>query len=396
MVNSINYTDIILLQRFFQDIHLLLMNNRENCINLFKNNTFYIFLLEVTYKYYVIMNNESEDLDGSAIAIYDLGKKIHTEMILNTMLKDESLRSLPMTKINFLLNWSIKFKTNPKNYDMNCFLRSLLRDLLILIVDIIKSMSPNLKSIIWENFTNFSILIYEFMTFHNLSYLLVNENIIINEINMDNIIVPRLIFSSLNLERDCPNAIISPSNRKRNSILNIKPFDTKNQKTKDLWMDYILFEKIYSCLSHLWSTKFFEVKDLIYRENKRQIFEMMIDDYLGIKKQKDVFINYIKLFFQTFKINEEITYDINLIKIFSNMFGVTISIIHDSEDIILWLDEYERFIIFFIIASCNLKNTGSNFFILVNETIADIVCFAICFLSDELLHTRKGSLYESK
>ena len=341
------------------------------------------------------MNNESDELNGSAITIYDLGKKIHTELILNTILREDSLKNIQMSKINYLLNWALKLKNDSKNYELNSFIRSLIRDLLILLVDYLKTLPPNVNNVLWMNFSYFSVLIYEFMTFHNLSHFLINEKATLNEINMDNIIVPRLAFSSLNLERDCPNAIISPSNRKRNSILKIKTNESKTLRTRDLWVDYILFEMVYTSLCHLWSLNFYENKVYTYKENKIEIYEKMIEDYILNKNRKDIFIEIFKILLQNFKIDEETLYNNNLIKVFSNLFSITISLLQNQEEILFWLEEYERFIIFLIISSSNMKFTSSIFYNNVQDIIADVVSFSICFLSDEYLHTRKGYIYES-
>jgi len=342
------------------------------------------------------MNSESEELNGSAITVYDLGKKIHTELILNTIIKEESFKNIQMSKINYLLNWTLRLKKDSKNYELNCFIRSLIRDLMILLVDNLKAFQPSLSNVLWANFTFFSILVYEFMTFHNLSHFLINFKPSFDDINMDNIIVSRLIFSSLNLERDSPNSLISPCNRKRNSILKIKTCEMKTQTTKDLWIDFNLFETIYSCLCPLWSLKFFEFKDWKYKENKVTIYEKMIEDYLSNNSRKDLFIENLKLFLHCFKIDEETTYNNNLIKVFSNLFAVSISLLQEQEEILYWLEEYERFIIFLIISSSNMKYTSSIFYNYVQEIVADVVCFSICFLSDEYLHTRKGTVFESK
>ena len=50
------------------------------------------------------------------------------------------------------------------------------------------------------------------------------------------------------------------------------------------------------------------------------------------------------------------TYDNNLINVFSKMFAITISLFQDTSEIIHWWEEYERFLIFLLIATTNMKN----------------------------------------
>ena len=397
MINSMNFINVIFVQRFFQDIHLLIMNNSQNCLFLYKNELFYLFLIEISYKYYLMMNNESDELNGSAITIYNLGKKIHSELFLNLILKDGSKKSTPIKKINYLLDWSLKFKKKSKNYELNCFIKSLLIDLLVLLVDLAKSIPPNINSVIWENLTYFSILIYEFMTFHNLLNYLVRDYLMLKDINVDNVIVPQIIISSLNLERETPNNNISPSNKKMNSLFANKVFDSKSHKTKELWNDFIIFQIMYSSYSDLWSKKFYEAdKGLKYDESRIVIYEKIIEEFIINKKQKDLFIEIIKIFFHNFKIDDKMPYNNNLIKVISNTFVITISLVQETSEIIYWLEEYERFLLFFLIVSCNMKNNKNDFYNIVQDTIADIINFAICFLSDEYKHSRKNSINKSK
>ena len=100
---------------------------------MYKNRNFYFWLIETTFKFFQIIQSEnSNDPNYSfAISIYDLGKKIHVELIMNTILKDEKLRSEPMIKISNLLSWGIYYKNlfcNQKsNYEVNDFIKFLMK-----------------------------------------------------------------------------------------------------------------------------------------------------------------------------------------------------------------------------------------------------------------------------
>ena len=126
------------------------------------------------------------------------------------------------------------------------------------------------------------------------------------------------------------------------------------------------------------------------------IYEKIIEEFIINKKQKDLFIEIIKIFFHNFKIDDKMPYNNNLIKVISNTFVITISLVQETSEIIYWLEEYERFLLFFLIVSCNMKNNKNDFYNIVQDTIADIINFAICFLSDEYKHSRKNSINKSK
>ena len=59
--------------------------------------------------------------------------------------------------------------------------------------------------------------------------------------------------------------------------------------------------------------------------------------------------------------------------------------LQNEKEIKHWLEEYEKFIIFMIIASSKIseKDDNNHFYLKVEEITLDIICFGLSFLIDE-------------
>ena len=189
----------------------------------------------------------------------------------------------------------------------------------------------------------------------------------------DRIIVPRGIFSGLNLLQGV-----------------YKEEKRKNELIRSIWSDYDFYMNIYSIYSHFWDKSLFDSNniDIIMK------YEHYASNMIVNKKSKDVFADIINLLFLVYRPKDKNEYPNIVVKVISNMFMITLSMIHNDVEIKFWLDEYERFLIFLLIASCNLDVSRDNY-TLIQECTMDIVCFGLCFLIDEYFHTRKTVDYQS-
>ena len=73
--------------------------------------------------------------------------------------------------------------------------------------------------------------------------------------------------------------------------------------------------------------------------------------------------------------------------------------LQDEKEIKHWLEEYEKFLIFMIIASSNMseKDDNNHFYLKVQEISLDIICFGLSFLIDEYFSNNiKTSITKSK
>lgn len=342
---------------------------------MFQNKEFYLWLVETTFLNLIEL--EENNSNTSNIIINDLGRKIHSDLIINSILYDERVRSQPMTNIHYLLSWGIytknKYSNNKKNLLVNSYIKSYIEDSLFSIKEKLKLISPNVTIALWENFAVLTLLSYEYITFYNQEKMLKLDASSLADWGYDRIIVPRGIFSGLNLLQGV-----------------YKEEKRKNELIRSIWSDYDFYMNIYSIYSHFWDKSLFDSNniDIIMK------YEHYASNMIVNKKSKDVFADIINLLFLVYRPKDKNEYPNIVVKVISNMFMITLSMIHNDVEIKFWLDEYERFLIFLLIASCNLDVSRDNY-TLIQECTMDIVCFGLCFLIDEYFHTRKTVDYQS-
>jgi len=361
----------------------------ENSFILFKNKNFYFWLVETCFKFYQKLQEDSDNNNSSAI--YKFGKKIHTDLIFTTILKEEKLKSEPMNKISNLLSWGIYYKNmycNQKsNFQVNDFIKFLLQDLLLAFKEKIKTIPQKMNISIWENFVIFTLFCYEYMTFYNLEKMLKLDASTLTEWNYENIIVPRGIISGLNLEHHSRESLTETTLNTTNTSSNNTA--RKNLAT-ELWSDYKMYESLFINFDKLIDKSIFDIPE----KNLVSKCEKLSNEFIFNKKNKDLFVEQLKILFYKFS-HENFSYNINLVKVLSNMLSITISLMQDDVEIKFWLEEYENFLKFLIIASSNMVNKGE-LYNQVQETTIDIVCFGLCFLIDEYFNTKRNTSYISK
>ena len=361
----------------------ILMNIKDNITVFFKNSLFYQFLIETTYSYFIKNKNRilTTNLDESKL--YQVGIKIHTDLIINYIGKDEKHRTEPINKLHFLLSWGIYFKnlySNQKsNHEINEFIKFLFFNLIenfkIKINE--KEFSPSVSYAIWENYVSFSILFYEYMVFYNMDKYL--KDCQMPEIfDEDTIVTPTLFIINLNYKKDKrqdefyeeDKIDISKSDLSEKSNL-------KSLSLDNLWSDYNIFKMNYEIISKIFCQKFSNMK-----------LDKIVNDIIFNKNQKDLFIENVKLLFYTFKPNDQTIYNNNLAKTISNSFAIIITIVRDENEIQYWVEEYEKFILFIIIASSNLnENTNKSYFEIQDITL-DIILFGLSLFIDQYFNNK--------
>ncbi len=377
-------SDSNFLLKCLEDIYILLLNTKDNSNSIFKNSLFYPFLIETTYKFFLI-SNESKQTNSSAISIYILGKKIHTDLIISSIGKDDKFKTDPINKFHFLLSWGIYFKnlynSQKSNFEINDFIKSLIMELINSFKQKLKTFSPSLSFPFWENYAALSILIYEYMVFYNLDKNL-KDGSMFAIWSEETIVVPAGILSGLNLQHDKTQENVEKAEKPKEVVMSIN----------DIWSDYKIFEANYSVFSQIFNKKMFS--DDKYSISK---FEKIVQDTIFNKKQKDLFTDNIKLLFYSFRPNDNIKYNNIFVKCISNSFAVIISILQEEKDIKYWIEEYEKFLIFLIVATTNMNEKEEVFYQKVHDITLDIICFGLSYLIDEYFYnTIKQAISKSK
>jgi len=297
---------------------------------------------------------------------------------MNSILFDDKVSTQPMNNIHYLLSWGIfaknRYSSSRRNLIVNNYIKKYLDDILNIFRERLK-LSSNLNSSIWINFAVFTSFSFEYITFYNQEKILRLDSSSLADWGYENIILPRGIFSGLNLVQHVE--------------ANVQ--NSKKELAGGIWSDYEFYLSIYSIYSRFWDKQFFENhdKNIIIR------YELLVSNYITNKKSKDLYIDVLKLLFNEYKPKDHLTYPVIPVKAIAVMFMITISLLQNEQEIKFWLDEYERFMIFLLLSSSNLLSNQPKYN-LIQDTICDIVCFGLCFLIDEYFNTRKKASYIGK
>ena len=460
-------TEISFIQKLYQDIFIIINNNFgtytqnlkyynfiDNCLILSKNKYFYDWFIETTFKFFQLKNKTS---DGHiALSIFEMGRKIHSELIINSIfyyvrdtknsislthkgskeLKDtkekekekdkEKESTIPITNkainnLNYILSWGVYFKNingNKEriNLEINDFIHYIFIDVLNAIVREKNKLKNSKSSSISNNqyyqfFSNFSvitIIAYEFMTLYNLK----DEISTLKEMKFDDIIIPRAMFSGLNLDHENNYRILllkeDMDGDFRTQSLNVNTHIQLDKTIKhkdlalDIWSDYKIFKMIYNNYSPLLNLSILDVNN--NEKNKIIKLQKICEECFENKDKKDIFAEELKILYFIYNpenvTGEKLKKVFNntpVIKTISNMFMITLSLLQDEGEIKYWLNEYERFLNFVIISAsnCTMKSSNDEQYMNIQEITIDVVTFGLAFLLDEYYNSRKDSQYKS-
>jgi hypothetical protein len=160
--NLIKHSSDLLKQKALQDFQMLCKLNKSNCTHIIENKFFHPWILELLLPYQ--MNLSQEKLTGSSMAVYDIGTKLHTIVMVHSLVNEAKNRF-----ILYLARWplilSYKDKTEFKiTHKIECAYQ-LLKHLLS---SIIKSVSieaskcrPCVEHPIWTNVARIVFIIDE-------------------------------------------------------------------------------------------------------------------------------------------------------------------------------------------------------------------------------------------
>ena len=90
--NLIKHSNDLLKQKALQDFQMLAKLNKINCAHIIENKFFHPWILELLLPYQISLSNDS--LSGPSMAVYDIGSKLHTLVLLHSLLNEPRNRFL--------------------------------------------------------------------------------------------------------------------------------------------------------------------------------------------------------------------------------------------------------------------------------------------------------------
>ena len=359
-----------LTQKIFKSFEKLTKSNNKNCYLLLTNNKIYSLLLETTFKFY---KNEDENQKG----LYQIGKTVLINAFINSFIYDEKnkLEKYPCYEIESIISWGKTIlKTIQYNNSVYDFLNELLVDFVNLFrLKYIKNVDLTTENEIKSSFyiKNYLIMITLLFRF---SFHFENTSVDDDKINLKNQLMEKYTSSMhIDFSKDC---------------------------IKEMWVNFPLFEGVYKILNFLWSKentykryKLSKTKGNKVIKYEKTILEKIILD----KNNKNVHQNELKLL--TY---EELNQDSSLEQIIPLIRTIPITLMsiisvlskkgNNEEEMLYWLKEYKKFMMFVIISSSNLTRVNQlDFYNYVQSKCIGTLISSICFLKDILTNTSFSS-----
>lgn len=160
--NLIKHSNDLLKQKALQDFQMLAKLNKHNCYHLLENKFFHPWILELLLPYQLSLAQDK--LVGSSMAVYDIGCKLHTIVMMHSLINETNNRF-----ILYLARWPLilSFKEQ-KDFKMTPNVECAYQLMKYLISSIIKAVvleagkyRPSVDQPIWANTASLVFIVDE-------------------------------------------------------------------------------------------------------------------------------------------------------------------------------------------------------------------------------------------
>ena len=407
LLQLIMYSNILLKQKFLTDLYTLTQFNKRNCEIILNNKYFYQWLLDLLLTYQILKDTNFlkniEDKSGLGDIILNLGIKLHTIIIINTIIyehEEEKTNQIIMSFYGFnkkekknliflkifdeLLIWMYKVR-KIGICETNCstiLLQNLFNNLIDQFITLLKKVNINGKNIIWDIFNSLVLIIYEFCIMSNFDKKIINKEINFELIEKNEIIseiIQNLNYDYSKKNNENNNNIINNNDsfEIENEITTKNNFSIKTQNSFhtniiELWKDKILLNNIYDIYKDFWNDSIYnekisnslnldDLKIIISLVNKK-LFDFNENEYANEMNILLYNKTYLNTNFNKIFSNEPIT----ILRCLLNIIMINIRLSDNKDDVTYWVIELEKFILFIIMANQSLVPTN-NFYFKIND-----------------------------
>ena len=310
-----------------------------------------IFLLRSFYKWLIqsifIFSIEKKDYNQCELIIeklFDIFSKLMNLSFEN--LNRTPFQTEEIFKIYFINTYILILKKKYKNQEKINEIRNIARKLFNILLQTQK------KSLIYRIKASF-----EFMIIFNNSEEYENGNL---DMSLYNERIPNFIMKNL--------------------PINIKQNNNKEIFTKEIWLDYELFDKIIGSYEDEF-TDFSDYSPKNYEVENKEYFKDFIKEIAFNPKKKNIIINkFQNILFKKEKIFKDNHYSaINILEIYIILICINLELTKSTDEINYWEQKLMKLIIFSILISINTsKKYEFNDFI--QEKLYNILTFSIIYL----------------
>jgi hypothetical protein len=382
IMKVIMYSNVMNKQKCLLDLYLLSKQNKTNCNILMSNKYFYQWLLDLILPYQVLLLNDEfkgSSPSGVSETVKELGIKIHTAMIANSMNSEDKKKIDHSLKFQFLLTWMYKIRlVGPlESKAATSLVRALLSNLVHYYSEQLKLMSANYKYPAWLSFLNLTLIIYEFVVFSNFDRKIIEKQINFEQLEKAEILIE--VIQHLNIDYECKT-----------------PYkEINNISMIDIWSDRDLLINVYENFKNIWHEGTFKTdKKSSTMSDETKFIENLINRIIFDAKP-NFFIEDLKLLLFSSS-NDNISFESarshNIMRAILNIIIIIIRLSESKDDVFYWVKELEKFTLFVISAVENAKVDSSiseSFLSYAQEASCQTIILVFNFLIDEIKSPRR-------
>ena len=398
LMNFVSNNGLIIKSKFLRDLYTLAHYNLKNCKIILENKYFHQWLLDILLVYQILYNYRYRDKTlsqkGICESIIYLGIKLHNTIIINaTLYEHDNEQENNNNSFNnytyifqFLITWLYKIKKIGNIQFLSAF--TLINNI---ISDLINRLKPMLtkenlvqNSLIWTCFLNLSLIAYEFYYIHD--YCINKKSIKDNNNNLSN-----LSYNLSNLKKDNIKNIEFSFTINEEVLYNIE-----NNNSPELINHNAILLSFYESFKIIWDSEVSEININDDINSSYQTIETFLDTYIFGQKINEYSLEMNILLYSTEDLPFQDTKTHNVMKTILNIIILFIKINKKKEDIIYWIKELKKYLIYLIIVSHNINPQDTSiitdeFIESMQDNISSVFVISINFINNELKNTENNN-----
>ena len=395
LMNYVMNNGIIIKTKFLRDLYTLSYYNLQNCKIISENKYFHQWILDILLIYQILYDNGYKDKTlsqkGICETILSLGIKLHNIIIVNATLYEHKMEQENNSgSINnhiyifqFLITWLYKIKKIGNIHFSSAYnlINNIISDLITRLKPILTKENILQFNLIWTCFLNLSLIAYEFYFIYNYC---INQNFKQNS---------SMAINYLSSKSNLTNKMFELSFAINEEVLynienNISPIVENSKRI-------LLF--FYQSLKTIWDL---ETKDILIEDNVNGIQQFLDEKIFG---QNNIEFS-LEMNLLLYTTDDLPLQDIKVNSIMESILNIIIMFIKTrktKEDIIHWIIELKKFLIYLLIIAHNIHPQDTSiltkeFIEGIKNKISAVFIISLNFIQNETKNLEENSNENNK
>ena len=386
---------IIIKSKFLRDLYTLSFYNLKNCKIILENKYFHQWLLDTLLIYQILYDNGYQDKTmsqkGICETIISLGIKLHNIIIINSTLYEHKLEQENNTNsinnyiyiFQFLITWLYKIKKIGNIHFLSAYnlINNIISDLITRLKPLLTTENILQYNLIWTCFLNLSLIAYEFYFIYN--YCInknpkQNSSIIINYLSSKSNILTKMFELSFVINEE---------------VL----YNVENNSSNEAENGKRILLSFYESLKTVWIS---ETKDICIEDDVSKLEKFLDNEVFG-NSGKDFSLEMNLLLYSTEDLPLQDIKSNSIIECILNIIIMFIKTRKIKEDIIYWIIELKKFLIYILIISHNIHPQDTSiltkdFVEKIKNKVSTVFIISLNFIKNELKNLEENNNEENE